>query len=269
MTTIQPIRSISRQRGVSALLIVGSLLIVAGLTGIGFVWMQPGSHPPGVATAESANRAAAPMPEVAQQASPEKSPMAITKTKPVLVAGQDLPALPFIERDKEIDYFKGEWRLKKTFPLYAKEGDRVPIKTLPARTKLDGLSLATHTLSYEVVEIGKPRTIKVWDFLPQGQRKSFNIRLQRGDKIAVLSYFGEGECRTWIKGRVYIAECLQADADPAVNSLPAADRFSGKTETTRWALVRTRDGLKGWLWLKDPDIEDIQGISKHGESVTE
>lgn len=247
-------------------MIVGSLLIVAGLAGLGFAWMQPASLVPGAATA---GRAADPMPKVTQQASPEKATMAISKTAPVLVAGQALPALPFIERDKEFDYFKGEWRLKKSFPLYANEGDKVPVKTLPARTKLEGLSIATHTLSYEVVEIGTPRTIKAWNFTPRGQRKSFNIRLQRGDKIAVLSYFGEGECRTWFKGRVYIAECLQADADPAVNSLPAADRFSGKTETVRWASVRTRDGLKGWLWLKDPYIEDIQGISKHGESVTE
>ena len=83
MTTIQPIRSISRQRGVSALLIVGSLLIVAGLAGIGFAWMQPGSPPPGAATAESANRAAAPMPEVAQQASPQQAPpLVIAKPAP-------------------------------------------------------------------------------------------------------------------------------------------------------------------------------------------
>ena len=86
MTTIQPICSISRQRGVSALLIVGSLLIVAGLAGIGFVWMQPGSHPPGVATAESANRAAAPMPQVAQQASPEQAPPPVI-AKPTPTSG--------------------------------------------------------------------------------------------------------------------------------------------------------------------------------------
>ena len=86
MTNLQPIRSISRQRGVSALLIVGSLLIVAGLAGIGFVWMQPGSPPPGVATAESANRAAAPMPQVAQQASPEQAPPPVI-AKPTPTSG--------------------------------------------------------------------------------------------------------------------------------------------------------------------------------------
>lgn len=86
MTNLQPIRSISRQRGVSALLIVGSLLIVAGLTGLGFVWMQPGSSPPRVATAESANRAAAPMQEVAQQASPEQAPPPVI-AKPTPTSG--------------------------------------------------------------------------------------------------------------------------------------------------------------------------------------
>ena len=86
MTNLQPIRSISRQRGVSALMTVGSLLIVAGLAGIGFVWMQPGSPPPGVATAESANRAAAPIPEVAQEASPEKAPPPVI-AKPAPTSG--------------------------------------------------------------------------------------------------------------------------------------------------------------------------------------
>ncbi len=86
MTNLQPIRSISRQRGVSALLIVGSLLIVAGLAGIGFAWMQPGSPLPGAATAESANRAAAPMPQVAQQASPEQAPPPVI-AKPTPTSG--------------------------------------------------------------------------------------------------------------------------------------------------------------------------------------
>ena len=79
MTNIQPIQSIIRQRGASALVIVGSLLIVAGLAGLGFAWMQPGSLVPGVATAESAGRTAASMPELVQQVSPEKAPPVIVK----------------------------------------------------------------------------------------------------------------------------------------------------------------------------------------------
>jgi len=45
--------------------------------------------------------------------------------------------------------------------------------------------------------------------------------------------------------------------------------YSGSYKTTHWALVRTPDGSKGWLWIKDADFKSIQGISKHGESVDE
>ena len=86
MTNIQPIQSIIRQRGASALVIVGSLLIVAGLAGLGFAWMQPGSVVPGVATAESAGRTAASMPELVQQVSPEKAPPPVI-AKPTPTSG--------------------------------------------------------------------------------------------------------------------------------------------------------------------------------------
>ena len=33
------------------------------------------------------------------------------------------------------------------------------------------------------------------------QREIFTIPLQRGDKIAYISYFGEGECRVRVKSR--------------------------------------------------------------------
>lgn len=178
-------------------------------------------------------------------------------------AGQSLPALPFIERDKEIDLSAGKWRLKRPHPLYAKEGDAIPIKTLPAGTKLDGLSLAVHTLSYEVVEIRKPRTIELWSdkFTKQG-RETFRMALQKGDKIATLSYYGEGECRMWFKGRVYIGVCSGNEPD-----VPT-DIHSGEMKTDHWALVKMPDGSKGWLWLKGDKIyEGIQGISRHDEEV--
>ena len=76
----------TRQRGASALVIVGSLLIVAGLAGLGFAWMQPGSPLPGAVTAESAGRAPAPMPALAQPVSPEKEPPPVI-AKPAPTSG--------------------------------------------------------------------------------------------------------------------------------------------------------------------------------------
>lgn len=178
-------------------------------------------------------------------------------------SGHALPDLPFIERDKSHDLNTGKWRLKRPYPLYAKEGDTTPIKTLAAGTKLEGLSIAAHTLSYEVVEIGNPRTIQLGTdkFTKQG-RETVSIPLQRGDKIVTLSYQGEGECRMWLKGRVYVGDCSGNEPD-----VPT-DRRSGAMKTDHWVLVRTPDGLKGWLWQKGDKIyESIQGISRHDEPV--
>ena len=83
MKTVHPIDAMTRQRGARALVIVGSLLIVAGLAGIGFAWMQSGNPFSGAATAKPADRAAAPMPEIAQQVSPEAAaPPVMAKPTP-------------------------------------------------------------------------------------------------------------------------------------------------------------------------------------------
>lgn len=187
--------------------------------------------------------------------------------------GQALPPLPVIERDKEIDLYAGKWRLLKPFPLYAKEGGGAVIKTLQKGQNLDGLSLAVHTLAYGVAELKRPLTRQFsGDHFNQvtQQRELSVIPLQRGDKIAYISYFGEGECRVWVKGRTYISSCFGAGLDDVGDAeLERNAHYSGKIKTTHWAWVRTPDGSKGWLWIKDADFESIQGISKHGKSVGE
>jgi hypothetical protein len=180
-----------------------------------------------------------------------------------------MPKLPFIERDKEIDYFASKWRLLKPFPLYAKEGGGTVIDTLPKGLNVDGLSLAMHTLSYAVAELKSPLARQFsGDNFNQAtqQREIFTIPLQRGDKIVYISYFGEGECRVWVKGRTYISGCFDGGDD---DELARNANYSGSIKTTHWASVKTPDGSEGWLWIKDADFESIQGISKHGESVGE
>jgi hypothetical protein len=215
-----------------------------------------------------------------QPISPKQSPGQVETTPPHTVQskapskeaaiGQALPPLPFIERDKEGDFYAGKWRILKPFPLYAKEGGGTIIKTLPKGMKIDGLSLAVHTLSYAVAELKKPLTCQFDNFTNQG-RETFKIPLQRGDKIAYLSDFGEGECRVWVKGRVYLSNCFGGGMErtPADDELERHSHYSGMTKTTHWALVRTPDGLKGWLWIKDADFQSIQGIGRHGEAVGE
>ena len=160
---------------------------------------------------------------------------------------------------------------EKSLPLYAKEGGGAVMKTLPKGLNVDGLSLAVHTLSYAIAELKKPLTRQFsGDNFNQAtqQRELFTIPLQRGDKIAYISYFGEGECRVWVKGRTYISGCFDGGVDDD-DELVRNAHYSGDTNTTHWASVRTPDGSKGWLWIKDADFKSIQGISKHGESVGE
>lgn len=165
--------------------------------------------------------------------------------------GQVLPPLPFIERDQEIDYSAGKWHLLKSFPLYASEGGGVVKKILPKGMKIDGLSLAVHVLSYSVAELKKPYTL---------QSGYDNLPLQRGDKIVELNYLGEGECRVWVKGKTYNSVCFGNDDE--LTNISHISR-SGKGNDTHWALVRTPDGMEGWLWIKDADLKSIRGISKH------
>lgn len=86
------------------------------------------------------------------------------------------------------------------------------------------------------------------------------LPLQRDDKIVYLSDPGEGECRVWVKGKTYNSACFGNDDELTKNSHISR---SGKGSDTHWALVRTPDGTKGWLWIKDADFKNIRGISKH------
>lgn len=131
-----------------------------------------------------------------------------------LGAGPALPPLPYIERDQEVDLSIGKWRLLQPYPLYANEGGGKVIKTLPKGLKVDGLSLAVHTLSYATAELKKPLTRQFSGHSfnqTTRQRELFTISLQRRDKIVYLSYLGEGECAVWVKGHTYVSGCFDDD----------------------------------------------------------
>ena len=167
-----------------------------------------------------------------------------------------LPALPFVEKDKEIDVFKGRWRLRKDHPVYRREGDmQSSTGHLKAGSVVDALSIATHTLSYGVCEVKARRQEDFWDFEAAG-KADYSVTVEQGDWIAFVSYFGEGECRIWFKGRTYISMC------PGNGGLIDQDECAGDLKQEYWAEIIMKDGTR--QWLHSPDAE---GMSKHDSTV--
>ena len=167
-----------------------------------------------------------------------------------------LPALPFVERDNQIDVFKGRWRLRKDHPVYRREGDMKSITGhLKAGSVVDALSIATRTLSYGVCEVQARRQKDFWDFETAG-KVDYPGAVEQGDWIAIVSYFGEGECRIWFKGRTYISMC------PGNGGPIDQDECAGDLKQEYWAEILMKDGTR--QWLHSPDAE---GMSKHDSAV--
>jgi hypothetical protein len=167
-----------------------------------------------------------------------------------------LPALPFVERDNQIDVFKGRWRLRKDHPVYRREGDMKSTKAhLKAGSVVNALSIATRTLSYSVCEVKARRQEDFWDFETAG-KADYSLTVEQGDRIAIVSYFGEGECRIWFKGRTYISMC------PGNGGPIDQDECAGDLKQEYWAEILMKDGTR--QWLHSPDAE---GMSKHDSTV--
>lgn len=69
-----------RQRGVSAWSIIGSLLVVAGMAGLGVALIMPGSQTPGIAPVATGGGTGAPLAGDTTPAAPGVGPTAVTKT---------------------------------------------------------------------------------------------------------------------------------------------------------------------------------------------
>lgn len=169
-------------------------------------------------------------------------------------AAGEFPPMPFIDQGYQVDVLTGEWQLRRLHTLFADIGDKPrAMGTLNSGETVVADQIAIRTLHYELYEVSKPTTEKFWNLVPkQGDLKTIatKVALKKGDRIFVLSYFGEGECRVWFKGKTYVAECPPT---PDVEDGKAA-----KLESEVWARVVTPKGVRGYL--RNPDA---LGMSKH------
>ena len=171
-----------------------------------------------------------------------------------LALSDEFPPMPFIDYGYQVDLVTGKWRLKRGHTLFDEIADKPrAIGTLNADETVVADQIAIRTFNYEIYEVNEPTVEKFWNHVMQkGVIETINsqMALKKGDRIAVLSYFGEGECRVWFKGNTYVAVC------PTITG--AVDNQLTKRKSEIWARVVTNKGQRGYL--RDPDA---LGMSKH------
>lgn len=165
-----------------------------------------------------------------------------------------LPSLPFMDFSDQVDLVIGAWTLRQMHHLYGSiENDAKSIARLPQGTPVEAKRIGIRTLNYQVYVLKKSITYDLWNGIRQG-RQEVNVLLKKGDRVAVLSYYGEGECRVWVKGAAYIAACPD---NYEGDSFDVDSRY-GETKTEIWAEIVTKAGVVGYL--RNPDA---QGMSKY------
>lgn len=166
----------------------------------------------------------------------------------------EFPPMPFIDYGYQVDLVTGDWHLRRVHTLFADIGDQPrAIGTLNTGETVMADQIAIRTFNYEIYEVSEPMVGKFWNHVTQQgvlEIVDTPVALKKGDRIVVLSYFGEGECRVWFKGKTYVAEC------PPITG--AVDNQLTKRKSEIWARVVTNKGLRGYL--RDPDA---LGMSKH------
>lgn len=165
----------------------------------------------------------------------------------------ELPPIPYTDFGTQVDLVTGEWVLRKPQVLYSSMDSTKPIARLARGARVQARKIAIRSLGYRVYRLTKSTPYELWNFGVHG-RIAVNSVLAKGDRIAVLSYFGEGECRVWVKGDAYVAECPSNYGEDAFS----AEALYGEDKSEIWAEVVTTSGMVGFL--RDPDA---QGMSKH------
>ena len=159
-----------------------------------------------------------------------------------------LPVLPVID-NYSVDVTTGKWKLKKATAIYPTADDSAkPLRQLKEGELLNAVALRFSTTSYAVAQIAKSKNIHFWRLIEGFPQQDFNVAMAAGDQVAILRYFGEGECIVWYKGETYISAC------PGDDETFSGDKITGSVErdkTDIWAKVTTKDGSEGWV--KNPD----------------
>lgn len=168
----------------------------------------------------------------------------------VLSGAAVLPPVPFIDYGPQVDLVTGKWKLRHPHTLLSFIGDSPRVVTqLQEGEAVIADWIAIRTLRYLIHVVSEPSVAKFWNNVTEHGLMATvdnDVSLHRGDRVVILSYYGEGECRVWFKGKVYVADC------------PEEENLGEEISTEIWAHVTTASGVKGFL--RDPDAV---GMSKY------
>lgn len=169
----------------------------------------------------------------------------------------NLPPLPFLDFSYQVDLVAGKWTLRKAHELLKRVSlQPTVIAMVPEGSTVEATKVGILTRSYTVYKAKKALDYEIWNWNDKASKyDERRVSLKQGELVAVLSYFGEGECRVWVRGAAHIGFCPDGGGDDGVFSKdPAYPELS----TEIWAAVVTNDGRGGYL--RNPDAE---GMSKH------
>jgi hypothetical protein len=160
----------------------------------------------------------------------------------------ELPVSPVID-DYSVDYIAGKWKLKQTTAIYPTPDDSgIPLRQLKKSELLNAVALRFFTTNHGIVQIGQSKNVHFWRLIEGSPQQNFNIALVKGDKVAILRNFGEGECIVWYKENTYITDCPGEGETFAGDII---DRSVATAKTDIWVKVTTKNGEEGWV--KNPD----------------
>lgn len=146
-------------------------------------------------------------------------------------AQNERPKVPYIQND--ICPFEccqyGTWVAKSHLKAYKKEGDNTAIAfTIKPGENFSAIRGNVHIIKLGIIVINKTAN-------------TFN----KGDKVYILSYRGEGTYDLWYKGKI-----LDLNLD-SMDKIWANGTLIQSPEFVWWVLVKNKVGKQGWLKLKN------------------
>jgi hypothetical protein len=141
----------------------------------------------------------------------------------------------------------GAWVARSRLTAYAAEGDtsKIAFAVAPGE-RFTALRGDVHIVKLGLIMVTAPVEG------PAGHA------LQKGDRVYVLSYRGEGMYDVWHDGKLMTLEAFWEPLAPAAR---AAGVVRARPEMMWWVLIKTRAGRQGWLRLRN--------VAEHGFELKE
>jgi len=159
-----------------------------------------------------------------------------------------LPPLPYIE--KNAHPFEGAqygvWTSKENIPVYpSPDSSKKLIATIPKGMKFRALTGETHLQKPRVLVVRT--TMIVWAGIGSWNKVKdyFKLKINRGDRLYLINYYGEGVAKFIYKGKTYILGHFGMDYLERVFELE-------KLKRSWWIKVQLNNNIIGWV--ENPNV---------------